>query len=638
MLVTRVNGFSGMDIDSMVKSMMAAKRVPLDKLNQDKQLLQWTREGYRELNSKLYDFRTNKLTTKYGGNAALNAQQAVVSGNTTAVKAEALATASGIDMKVSVTKLATRTTYETAGLGQGIPVTTSLASLDGVDLGSLSAADQAEYLKKGFDININGETFKDKEGKSLFNGLTSISTLVATINSSTKANAIASYDEITGKLTIASKTSGVGGVVNMGATPSNNTLLGLFSTKTVAETNKLTGVTKATTLTELTNLHDGTTLTDADIKDIKFSINGKEFTFKASDTIDSILTAINDRTGVTDSKVTASFENGILKLVGEPVEDPEGDPVVGPVNLGGNSYGFMKLFNGMNSNPADGNSIKQTITGVNAEVSINDVKIANVNSNTFTINGVQLTLLELTKTDKDSVDVPVIIKTQTDPNKAMETIKGFVEDYNSLILSLNAKIDEAKYRDFKPLTDEQKTALKEDDIKTWTEKAKSGLFKNDDIIKSVLSEMRSIITDKLGPLSSLGITTGNYMENGKLVINEATLKNAISANPQLAMDLLQGPASAPKEGILDKMADKITAAIDKISERAGTNRFSMDLTSTFKEESVMGKKMKAYNTRISSMLTMLNNAETRYYKQFTAMETAMNKLQSQSSSLFSTSS
>lgn len=64
-MVTRINGFSGMDIDSMVKSMMAAKRVPLDKLNQDKQVLQWTREGYRELNSVLYDFRTNKLNDKY---------------------------------------------------------------------------------------------------------------------------------------------------------------------------------------------------------------------------------------------------------------------------------------------------------------------------------------------------------------------------------------------------------------------------------------------------------------------------------------------------------------------------------------------------------------------------------------------
>ncbi|UQZ33833.1 hypothetical protein C2I18_10020 [Paenibacillus sp. PK3_47] len=630
-MVTRINGFSGMDIDSMVKSMMATKRVPLDKLNQDKQILQWTREGYRELNSKLYDFRTNKLITKYGGNAALNAQKAMISGNTTAVKAEALATASGVDMKVSVTKLATRTTYETTGLGQGKPATTSLASLDGVNLSSLSSSEQTEYLKKGFDININGETFKDKDGNSLFNGLTTISTLVATINSSAKANAIASYDEITGKLIIASKTSGKDGAVTLGTPASSNTLLGLFSKSNVVETNKVTDVTTATTVTELINKRDGSALVDADVEDIKFTINGKDFTVKGSDSIANIVDAINNQTWDASAKVSASFTaDGTLKLVGDSG---------GPVTLGGDSFEFMKLFNGRQSNPADNNSMTKTIDGVNAEVTINDVAIDNVNSNTFTINGVQLTLQELTKKDASSVDEPVIIKTQTDPDKAVETIKGFIADYNSLIVSLNAKIDEAKYRDFRPLTDEQKSAMNEEDIKAWTEKSKSGLFKNDDIIKSLLSEMRGIITEKLGPLSSLGITTGNYLENGKLVIEDETkLKNAISANPQLAMDILQGPANAPKEGILDRFADKVSSAIDKISERAGTNRFSMDLTSTFKEESVMGRKMKAYNAQISSMLTMLNNAETRYYKQFTAMETAMNRLQSQATNLFSASS
>ena len=34
----RINGFSGMDIDSMVKSLMTAKRIPLDKLNQQNNL------------------------------------------------------------------------------------------------------------------------------------------------------------------------------------------------------------------------------------------------------------------------------------------------------------------------------------------------------------------------------------------------------------------------------------------------------------------------------------------------------------------------------------------------------------------------------------------------------------------------
>ena len=56
----RINGFaSGMDIDSMVKELMQAKREPLNKLNQQKQLLDWKREAYRELSSKMVGFTTN---------------------------------------------------------------------------------------------------------------------------------------------------------------------------------------------------------------------------------------------------------------------------------------------------------------------------------------------------------------------------------------------------------------------------------------------------------------------------------------------------------------------------------------------------------------------------------------------------
>lgn len=230
-MVTRINGFSGMDIDSMVKSMMATKRVPLDKLNQDKQVLQWTREGYRELNSVLYDFRTNKLNDKYKKSDSLNVNKAVTTGNTNAVKAEATATANGVDMKISVTKLATKNTLQTSGLGQGIPSSTSLAQLDGVDLSELTDEEEAAYLSKGFDITINGVSFKDSAGNSLFNGLTSISSLVAAINSNTKANAVASYDEITGKLSIASKSGGSEGTVKVETPAGSNSLLALFQRK-----------------------------------------------------------------------------------------------------------------------------------------------------------------------------------------------------------------------------------------------------------------------------------------------------------------------------------------------------------------------------------------------------------------------
>jgi flagellar hook-associated protein 2 len=294
----------------------------------------------------------------------------------------------------------------------------------------------------------------------------------------------------------------------------------------------------------------------------------------------------------------------------------------------------MSLFKGTKSYTGGIDTLEET-AGLDAKVNVNGKDLDNIKSNTFTLNGFQLTLQSVTK-GADGVDNPTIIKNQSDPDKALESIKSFIEDYNSLIKALNSKVDETKYRDFKPLTDEQKKELKETEINTWTEKAKSGLLKNDDIIKSVLSEMRQVITDKLGPLSALGITTGNYAENGKLVIaNETKLKGMISDNPQLALDLFQGPANAPKEGLFNQLADKVSNAIEKVYQRAGTNRYTTDLTSAFRDENIMGRKMKDYNSRILMMQTNLQRTEDRYYKQFAAMEAAMNKMQTQSSSLFS---
>ncbi|OMF24364.1 hypothetical protein BK132_24355 [Paenibacillus sp. FSL H8-0259] len=494
-----------MDVDSMVKSLMTAKRAPLDKLNQQKQILNWTRESYREVNSKLYDFRSNKLITQYGVNEALNSNKAVTTGNTDAVKATALANASGIDMEISVSQLATKTTVQTAGAGTGFTTSSTLAQLQAPLDASDPKSDAAKA--KEYKLKVNDRTFT-------FTGATNISTVIATINADTKANVAATFDEITGKLTIASKKSGLDGLVTLGSGANDTSLLILFNKK---------------------------------------------------DEVD----------------------------------------------------------------------LWESTPGDNAKVNINGTDMT-PSSNTFTVNGIQLTLIS--KTNLGGSDVKTKITTQIDTDKTMETIKGFISDYNTLLTSLTSKIGEVKYRDFTPLTDEQKKEMKDDDITAWTEKAKSGLLKNDDILSNLTSSMRSIISEKLGGLSSIGVTTGLYYEGGKLVLNETKLKEAITANPQKIIDIFQGSTSDPNAGLFDKLADKVTIALNKLSERAGTDKFSASTTSSFKAESVMGKKLVEYNSRINTMLTMLENTETRYYKQFSAMETAMNKLQSQSSSLFSTSS
>ncbi|MDK2986228.1 MAG: flagellar hook-associated protein 2, partial [Clostridia bacterium] len=64
----RVGGLAtGMDIESIVKDLMKAERIPLDKLKQDKQLLEWKQDDYREINKALFDFRDKVFDLKLQG-------------------------------------------------------------------------------------------------------------------------------------------------------------------------------------------------------------------------------------------------------------------------------------------------------------------------------------------------------------------------------------------------------------------------------------------------------------------------------------------------------------------------------------------------------------------------------------------
>ena len=70
-MAIRVSGLaSGMDIDSIVKQLMDAERLPLNKLKQKKQILEWKRDDYRSMNTLLTDFRSKvlnmKLSSSYG--------------------------------------------------------------------------------------------------------------------------------------------------------------------------------------------------------------------------------------------------------------------------------------------------------------------------------------------------------------------------------------------------------------------------------------------------------------------------------------------------------------------------------------------------------------------------------------------
>ena len=489
-MTTRINGFSGMDVDGLVKSMMKERRVPLDKLNQQKTTLEWTRDSYRELNSKVLALG-NKLKS-YNLSSSMNSFSSTVSGNTDAIKVVATSTASKAPMTVSVGSLASQAVLDTGGAGFGLTASSTLKAVQ--DL-----TKQMPDANGKYNLYINNETFS-------FDVNTTISQVISQINSNPKANATAKFDEITGKLTILSKDYGDKGTISVNQ---DSNLLSLFK---------------------------GTSV-DSDGKNLK-------------------------------------------------------------------------------------------VVGQKAQVVINGTNLS-FDSNNFTLNGVQITLLATTAADK-----PATITTATDTSKAFDTIKSFINDYNEFINTLVSKAGEERYRDYVPLTDEQKSTMKDTEIKAWEERAKSGLLKNDNIITSTVNSMRMIVSKSIGQLSAIGITTGQYNENGKLYLNEDKLKAALENDPQSVITLFQGSASSSTTGLFNSFKSTLDDTITKFSDKAGTSKFDGSLTAAFKSESSMGRQLKDYVSRISDTQYRLKDVENRYYRQFSAMEQAIAKLQSQSSSLF----
>ncbi|MCP6134974.1 flagellar filament capping protein FliD, partial [Klebsiella pneumoniae] len=78
--------------------------------------------------------------------------------------------------------------------------------------------------------------------------------------------------------------------------------------------------------------------------------------------------------------------------------------------------------------------------------------------------------------------------------------------------------------------------MSENEIELWEEKARSGLLRNDPVLKSAMEDLRRAFMDSvkgiapgnINLLSQIGINTGNYTEGGKLFIDENKLNEVLS--------------------------------------------------------------------------------------------------------------
>ncbi|MEC2285599.1 flagellar hook-associated protein 2 [Bacillus velezensis] len=358
-------------------------------------------------------------------------------------------------------------------------------------------------------------------------------------------------------------------------------------------------------------------------------------TIAATDTIDDVISKLNSSgLGVTALKEKISNGSDYVDTIaftsnktGEGFTLSAGDDA---------TKSFLKDQLGFAVDDAT-NELTANAEGKNAKFTFNGLEMTKT-SNNFTINGIKYTLNSVTDSNKT-----VTINSTTDTDGIFNNIKDFVDKYNTLIKSANEKVTESKYRDYKPLTDEQREAMTDKQIEQWEAKAKSGLLRSDSTLQNGLAEMRldlySTVTidGKKYQLADFGIeTSDSYTDQGKLVIkDEAKLKQKITENPALVAKLFNADSpdtaktkNPEEQGIARRLKDTLNKMQIQISKQAGTE-------SSVSTSFAIGKSLDEIETNISNMKTKLDDIETRYYKKFSALDTALEKLNSQSSYLTS---
>ena len=117
-------------------------------------------------------------------------------------------------------------------------------------------------------------------------------------------------------------------------------------------------------------------------------------------------------------------------------------------------------------------------------------------SNTFTVNGITYTLLKKSANTQE-------VSLKADVDAVYEKVVAFVNKYNEVIDFINGKLTEKYDKDYQPLTQEQKEAMSEEEIKLWEERAKSGLLRNDPLLQNIVYSLRKALYD---PVEGVGIS------------------------------------------------------------------------------------------------------------------------------------
>ena len=568
---------SGMDTEAVVKQLMEAHSMKKTRVENKKTKLEWTKERWKDLNTKLYSMYTDKVS-KMRLAGTYNAKKASVSDSSIA-SVSAKSTAVNGNYTLQVNRIAT-SNYVTSGklsLASGGKVTsqTKLSELTG----------GADMVGQEIEVSYDG-----KVRKLAIDANTTVADYVKAFSS---VGLSASFDENQQRIFTSSSKSGA----------QSNFSLKITSDDGIAARDNLRNMV-ATDYNLLTQEEKDTI--ESYMIDIEKNAVGSDKYTKAVDALKSFASAAgkvteNQVLDAIDAYKNASAGNSLTAVGMTNITDGEADA-------------------GM---PAD----MAVIKGADSEIVLNGATLTGSDS-TVNANGLSIELKGLTAGSSITFSV------SSDTDAVYDMVKDFISEYNSLLGEMNKSYRAASAKGYDPLTDEEKEAMSDEQIELWEGKIKDSLLRNDSTLNGIITSMKNAmmstveVDGKKYSLSSLGIMTStDYTENGLLHIfgdeddttyadKQDKLRTLLEEDPELVTKIMTG------------IAGKL---YDEMNKKMGTSTLSSALT--FYNDKQIDKQIKSYESDISDWDKYLQKLEDRYYKQFAAMEKAMAKMNASQSSL-----
>ena len=658
-MAMRLSGLvSGMDTDAMIEELVSAYSTKKDKVFKQRKTLEYKQEAWKDLNSKIYGFYTGslsnmQLTSHYSlkNTTSSNEKKATVSASTSAVNGT---------QELKIKQLA-KTAYLT---GAKIETSSGGAVKESTKLSELGIKDSKLKITVGGEektLNLKASmSIKELKAELGDMGLTT------------------SFDEHNGRFFISAKTGGVEADFSIvgdgeeGADALKKLGLSVVSDSVIDDYRKYVANNNATTI-------------EANAKKDYVADLLKQYKVGIPDKIKELQEKIDTDTTLTEEQKTAITEEITLlntqsQEIGESLKSNDLADMeryatvlrlsVDYADTNADYQKYVKTYEDKlayakdmvdyadlyeKSKKADGlttaektqldelkakygelyNSGAVKIDGQDAIIELNGAEFIS-NSNSFQING--LTINAKALTDEDEI---ITITTDTDVDAIYDKIKSFFKEYNELMTEMATKYNAPSAGDYEPLTEAEEEELSETPLEKRVGSLKTASLRRDGTLSTVMSSMKSVmiksyqIDGKTYSLSSFGIKTAGYFtaednEKANYHIDGDPDDESSKANADKLKAALVADPENTIEFFSNIMKDLYKTLSDKLSKSTSTS-------SAFKiyNDKTMQSQYDSYTKKLSTWEDKIEDYRDKYVKKFSAMETAMAKLQSQTASLSS---